>query len=186
MKQDRTNEVLSDSSVTRYASYASLSDDDLRRLERAYDEEDYQEQHRILKRNMIHNDSTSVGRLMDVYPDLVERLTKKVLKSNYDRLSPDGKRIAKRGDLNASIPMRREYIREKVIQRQSSGTEYSRAQPLRYSRPELHLIMLNSNLSNDKLYDLHKQLYGNKHRSKSSIVSQKYRMRKKKGDEHAD
>jgi len=179
--KSRSAQVMRDNNVKRFASYTNFSQDQVTKLEKAFEDDDQQQMAQIIGNN---TEEYFVPNLMKVYRPVIKEMAKKILDANAHKLSPGMKRLKRAGKLKPKIkPVTRKNVgyatRKQVTQKQKvTGKIYSRSKPTRFSKRELTFLSSRTNLNNK---DLIKQYnYNFAKRSGSSIVTKKYRLKRSK------
>ena len=174
----REGEVLSDRNVTRYASYVRIDEKSLNDLAKAKNDGNINRMFEVLKANSIFGVNSN---LMDVYDSLAEEITNKVLDANASRLSKEGLRQAKIGAFKPSIPPPKVRVAtKKTIEqptKKGSKVRYKRSYPTKFNKREITYLRNNQSMNNKDLVITFNNYFPN--RSTSSILTKKYRIKKK-------
>ena len=176
--KSRKTEITDDRNLNRFASYVRLNNTDATKLLEAFNSKDHDEMFNILRANSVFDVNEN---LMEVYLGLVEELTKKVLDVNSNLLGKEGEKQAKLGEFKPVIkpPKRIKPRKVKQITQTSArqGT-YKRGKPKKFSKAETTYLRNNLDLNNRILTTQFNKLF--QPRTKSSLVTKKYRLTKKK------
>ena len=178
MPGSRAGEVMQDKNINRYASYINMDQADFDKLRLAFKKDDVDEMRNILNRSLRE---PSIEKLMYIYDGIIKEMTKKVIIQNTSMIPKGERKMIKSASLKPYLPQIKpdnKKATSKIIrQKQSSGTSYNRYSPVRYKKMQVTFFKNHDNLSNKQLHVKYNQVFPS--RSYSSIVSKKYRLRKK-------
>ena len=178
MIRNRSAEVKTPNEQTRMTKYFSANKNNINRLAQAFKNDDINTMREILYEN---SENSFIGKLYSIYDaEFKESIVKTILRKNSSMIEDKdyltkGKYEPRYKISDRVQKFKKKLPKKRIKQKSRKGKTYKRSKPKRFSKREIQFLRFNKQVKNKELVNRFNKLFPN--RSKSSIVSKKYRVK---------